>query len=222
MKKKILLTSVLVLSLFLVVGCQEKKSTYDDNNTLSQIPSDNYCEKNEDCVPASCCHSIECINLKFKPNCEGIDCTHEVIPGRAYDSSDCLCQEKTCLNNESMSNFDEEIEGLFVDPQVVSDLESNDEVLVSVLLKGDRNLICDRTVRGCHAEYEKNADYYQGLEQEVLSTLDEGDIKLINMMSSSPSFSGYVTEKGLEKLITNPNVLRIDGDKVDFIDHLED
>lgn len=69
-----------------------------DNTSPNNLLIEKYCDRDQDCVPASCCHSIECINTKLKPNCEGIDCTDVDLPDRAYGPDDCLCKSNFCIN----------------------------------------------------------------------------------------------------------------------------
>jgi len=72
---------------------------YCDDGVCETKPLGNplYCERNEDCVPAQCCHPDSCINIEYRPDCEGIFCTMECQPGtmdcgRGY----CACVDNTC------------------------------------------------------------------------------------------------------------------------------
>jgi hypothetical protein len=51
---------------------------------------------NEDCVPASCCHPTDCVNIANKQDCKGIMCTMECKPG----TMDCGQGYCDCVNNE--------------------------------------------------------------------------------------------------------------------------
>lgn len=55
------------------------------------------CQKDEDCVPAQCCHPDSCINIDYRPNCEGIFCTMECRPGTMdCGQGRCACIDNTC------------------------------------------------------------------------------------------------------------------------------
>lgn len=54
-----------------------------------------YCSSNMDCVPKDCCHSSECVNIKYKPNCKGIFCTME-----CRTILDCGMGYCSCINNK--------------------------------------------------------------------------------------------------------------------------
>jgi len=54
-----------------------------------------YCEKDEDCVPEQCCHPTSCINKAFAPDCRGVICTAECVPG----TMDCGQGYCACINN---------------------------------------------------------------------------------------------------------------------------
>ncbi|MCS7123601.1 MAG: hypothetical protein RMJ17_03460 [Candidatus Aenigmarchaeota archaeon] len=56
-----------------------------------------YCEKNEECVPKDCCHSTECVNIKYKPNCEGIFCTMECRTILDCGMGYCGCVNNRCV-----------------------------------------------------------------------------------------------------------------------------
>ena len=89
---KLLLGLVLIVGV-LVSGCVEQSIVdFDDAQPKK------YCEKDDDCVPATCCHSKECINKLYQPTCKGIDCTEEDIPDRAYSLDDCICKNNLCVN----------------------------------------------------------------------------------------------------------------------------
>lgn len=60
-----------------------------------EISNEKYCEKDEDCVPAQCCHATDVVNKKFAPNCGGIFCTQE-----CQSPLDCGCGEPICIDNQ--------------------------------------------------------------------------------------------------------------------------
>jgi hypothetical protein len=56
-----------------------------------------YCEIDEDCVPATCCHPDSCINKDYRPDCKGIACTMECRPNTMDCSQGkCVCVDNTC------------------------------------------------------------------------------------------------------------------------------
>jgi len=55
------------------------------------------CQSDNDCVPEFCCHSSTCVNVKYKPNCTGIFCTQECMPGTMdCGQGHCVCVNNTC------------------------------------------------------------------------------------------------------------------------------
>lgn len=75
--KKILVL-VLCLLLVFVVGC---------------VPAGKECAKDKDCVSATCCHASEAVNKEQAPDCAGILCTMECVPG----TTDCGQGEIKCV-----------------------------------------------------------------------------------------------------------------------------
>lgn len=61
----------------------------------TKFPEELSCQKNEDCVPAACCHPDSCVNTNYRPNCEDIVCTMECQPG----TMDCGQGRCVCINN---------------------------------------------------------------------------------------------------------------------------
>lgn len=85
MKMKYALMLLLVMSL-LLVSCAAP----------SNVPANKLCEADSDCVPASCCHAQEAVNLDNAPNCKGMLCTMECVP----KTLDCGQGEVKCVKNE--------------------------------------------------------------------------------------------------------------------------
>jgi hypothetical protein len=56
----------------------------------------NECLNDNDCFPATCCHSSECVSLEKIPNCKGIlcsmDCSGPLDCGAGY----CGCVKNKC------------------------------------------------------------------------------------------------------------------------------
>lgn len=86
MKQKVVIGVILVALVFLV-SC---------TTTTSNIPPDKQCSADSDCVKAACCHAIGAVNKNFGPDCTGMMCTTECVPG----TLDCQQGEIKCLNNE--------------------------------------------------------------------------------------------------------------------------
>ena len=55
-----------------------------------------YCQVDEDCVPASCCHPDDCVNLVNRPDCKGIMCTMDCAP----NTMDCGQGHCACVDNQ--------------------------------------------------------------------------------------------------------------------------
>jgi hypothetical protein len=55
------------------------------------------CVTEEDCVPAECCHASECVPVYKAPDCEGIFCTAECMPGTMdCGQGHCICETGVC------------------------------------------------------------------------------------------------------------------------------
>ncbi len=54
------------------------------------------CFKDDDCVPATCCHANKAINRVYSPDCFGVACTEECQKG----TIDCGCGRVACINNK--------------------------------------------------------------------------------------------------------------------------
>ena len=52
------------------------------------------CSLDEDCVPATCCHSTAAVNKEHAQNCRGWICTQECVPG----TTDCGQGEIKCVS----------------------------------------------------------------------------------------------------------------------------
>lgn len=68
-------------------------SGFLDNNTERD-----YCDSNNDCVPASCCHPKSCVVKSSAPKCGRIFCTQECAPNSMdCGQGSCACQENKCV-----------------------------------------------------------------------------------------------------------------------------
>jgi hypothetical protein len=61
---------------------------------ISCTPSEKSCSLDSDCLPASCCHAINAVNLENSPDCAGQLCTTECVPG----TIDCGQGEIKCVS----------------------------------------------------------------------------------------------------------------------------
>lgn len=57
------------------------------------VPAEKECSADKDCVPATCCHASEAVNKEQAPDCKGILCTMECVPG----TIDCGQGEIKCV-----------------------------------------------------------------------------------------------------------------------------
>lgn len=71
----------LVLVLILLLGC---------------APTEKQCTRDNDCVPASCCHASKTVNKLHAPDCEGILCSMECVP----ETTDCGQGEIKCVEGK--------------------------------------------------------------------------------------------------------------------------
>ncbi|HEY6557774.1 MAG TPA: hypothetical protein VI072_10890 [Polyangiaceae bacterium] len=70
-------------------------------------PVSNACSKDDDCVPASCCHSSACVARGQAPDCKATMCTMECRPATLDCGGSCLCQNGQCaakLNDLGRAN----------------------------------------------------------------------------------------------------------------------
>jgi len=92
MKKKFILI-IFLISVFVIVGCTNN----GQSNNQTPIISENICNIDSDCVPATCCHAKTCINKENKPNCNGMMCTQECASGTLdCGQGSCKCQNNKC------------------------------------------------------------------------------------------------------------------------------
>jgi hypothetical protein len=85
MKHIVLTIFLLAFILFLLGGCKK-----GDSSTA------NFCDKDSDCAPASCCHADSCTNQR--PDCENIMCTLDCKPGTMdCGQGKCVCQNNECV-----------------------------------------------------------------------------------------------------------------------------
>jgi len=76
--------------------CEEWEFYNGECQPGSTFPKTN-CQSNEDCVPEFCCHSSSCVNKENKPDCAGIFCTQECMPGTMdCGQGHCVCLNQRC------------------------------------------------------------------------------------------------------------------------------
>ena len=72
---------------------------YCENGVCKIKPLGNpvFCQTDDDCVPATCCHPEACINKDYQPDCKGIVCTMECRPNTMdCGQGRCVCLDNTC------------------------------------------------------------------------------------------------------------------------------
>ena len=61
-------------------------------------PSQTYCENDDDCVPAQCCHPTFCVNDLGELNCTAVACTMDCQAGTMdCGQGSCVCKENRCV-----------------------------------------------------------------------------------------------------------------------------
>lgn len=79
--------AILCLLLVLVVGC---------------TPVEKECSVDSDCVKATCCHASDAVSEEHAPDCKGILCTMDCVPG----TTDCGQGEIKCVEGSCEVVFD--------------------------------------------------------------------------------------------------------------------
>ncbi len=64
--------------------------------TFQEVPGEKKCRSDGDCVPASCCHANDSVNVKFAPDCSEMFCTLECAP----ETLDCGQGEIKCVEGQ--------------------------------------------------------------------------------------------------------------------------
>ncbi len=61
------------------------------------IPANKQCRQDSDCVPATCCHPKEAVNKDYAPDCQGLLCTQECVPGTIdCGQGEIRCEDREC------------------------------------------------------------------------------------------------------------------------------
>ena len=93
-------------------GGQYGLCRFDDNSSCEEWAfyrgecdkgSKTLCERDDDCIADSCCHSRKCVAKSAAPKCSGIVCSQECVPG----TLDCGQGSCSCVNNECEASFNE-------------------------------------------------------------------------------------------------------------------
>src|SRR3989344_6233004 len=99
------------------------------------------------------------------------------------------------------------------DSRIVDKLQTQSEVAVIVSLKANLTSKYSPSIKDSN-EYDKWVEdmkmQVSSVQSKIIPFLSEDEFKLKYTFELSPSFSGNITKIGLEKLIHNPNVERID------------
>lgn len=89
-----------------LAACPEDAKVCPDGTVISRVgpdceflPCPNSCESDEDCVPASCCHSTGCVPKSKAPTCDGVMCTMECQPNTLDCGGSCSCIDGECVAN---------------------------------------------------------------------------------------------------------------------------
>ena len=91
MKKIFLFLSLLAILSILLVAC---------------TPAEKQCSADAQCVPVQCCHAADAVNEQYGPNCRGLLCTAECVPGTIdcrQGSIKCISGECTVIKNEEQN-----------------------------------------------------------------------------------------------------------------------
>ena len=67
------------------------------------VLTDIACTKDEDCVPASCCHPSTCVAADAAPECGGTMCTADCRAGTMDCGGGCQCQDGRCAARLAVS-----------------------------------------------------------------------------------------------------------------------
>jgi len=77
---------LIILAVFLI-GCTSVKVP----------PKEQQCTSDYDCAAAECCHASECVPAADAPDCSGIFCTQECVPGTMdCGQGYCACADGVC------------------------------------------------------------------------------------------------------------------------------
>ena len=98
------------------------------------------------------------------------------------------------INNDSI---------LKIDSRVIEELEKELEIRVGVQLIDNIEIDTNISLYGKKDYDEKNkirSRYYTKFSNSVLANFSESDFKVRHIFQLDPSFSGYLTKSGLEKL----------------------
>lgn len=87
MKKEVLLIVAFILLAIVIVLAVYSSKTAD-------LPPRYSCIEDSDCVPASCCHSTEAVNVYYKPDCSAVSCT-----ASCEGPLDCGAGKIECISN---------------------------------------------------------------------------------------------------------------------------
>lgn len=83
----ILLIIILIALIYFIVQGNKQKN--------NPIPNKE-CEKDNECVPSSCCHANSCVNINNAPKCDRIFCTQECSGPLDCEAGFCACVNNKC------------------------------------------------------------------------------------------------------------------------------
>ncbi len=82
--------SLILIVIFVILAC------FFIISKFYSAPDKTYCKNDLDCVKSSCCHATSCVLRDKEPNCAGVFCSQECVPG-TLDCGQASCK---CLNNK--------------------------------------------------------------------------------------------------------------------------
>jgi len=73
----------------------------DDTHSAERLPTgqlggSDRCTRDEDCVPAQCCHAAQCVERSRTASCQDVMCTMECRAGTLDCGGHCACREGHC------------------------------------------------------------------------------------------------------------------------------
>lgn len=107
--KRLTLLVVFVTGVLFLSGCGDNNSDLE-NIKEREVPSgrnveeDKKCEFDEDCVPASCCHAEDVVNLENAPSCEGVACTAICSSVLDCGNGEPICKKGRCEIKKKKEN----------------------------------------------------------------------------------------------------------------------
>ncbi|HLF53807.1 MAG TPA: hypothetical protein VI544_01380 [Candidatus Nanoarchaeia archaeon] len=93
-----LIVIIIIGVLFFFVVSDDKDEFPSDS-----VKDENSCVYDSDCIKDSCCHASSCVAAENAPECLGVVCSQECVPG----TLDCGQGSCKCVNNKCGVSLDE-------------------------------------------------------------------------------------------------------------------